>query len=364
MMDVSSAYLNTSHQRLLHNLRKKRIDIKVIGWVASFLTNRQTIVKTNEHTTPKLFIDLGLPLGLPFSSIFYLFYNRDLLDDCVKRGVEAQGYIDDITFIAKSKSVKDNNQKLAKVHNPVGESWRMKHGSEFSLPKYQLIYISRKQNIDYTEGVRLRGGHLVQGASTAVNFGITHQSKLSWKDQIFKIREKAVKSIGALLSITGSTWGGNYFTLRKIFKAVIIPQITYGASIWHTPTGDKGNRKTLILQLAQVQALGARLIIGVYKATSAQALNVEAYLTSMALELDKRADQTAVRLCSGLLYRRLTKSRSTHPRRILTPFEVFEKRYAKLFGNNIREVESKPAYIVASWWQPLTIDISNSKRAT
>ncbi len=113
-MDVSLAYPNKSHQRLLHNLRKRRIDIKVVGLVASFLTNCQTIVKTNEHTTPKLFIDLGLPQGLPFSSILYLFYNKNLLDDCAKKGVDAQGYIDDITLIAKGKSLKETIKSLQK----------------------------------------------------------------------------------------------------------------------------------------------------------------------------------------------------------------------------------------------------------
>ena len=85
MMDVSAAYPNTSHQRLLHNLRKRKIDVKVVNWVTSFLTNRQTIVKTNEHTTPKLYTDLGLPQGSPLSSILYLFYNVDLLDNCTKK---------------------------------------------------------------------------------------------------------------------------------------------------------------------------------------------------------------------------------------------------------------------------------------
>ncbi len=148
MMDVSAAYPNISNQRLLHNLRKRKIDVKVVNWVASFLTNRQTIVKTNEHITPKLYTDLGLPQGSPLSSILYLFYNADLLDDCAKKEVGAQGYIDDITLISASKSVKGNTQKLAQVHNQICESWRAKHGSEFSLPKYQLIHISRKRNID------------------------------------------------------------------------------------------------------------------------------------------------------------------------------------------------------------------------
>lgn len=67
-------------------------------WVASFLTNRQTIVKTNKHTTSKLSIDLGLPQGSPLSSILYLFYNADLLENSAAKRVEAQGFIDDITW--------------------------------------------------------------------------------------------------------------------------------------------------------------------------------------------------------------------------------------------------------------------------
>ncbi len=164
----------------------------------------------------------------------------------------------------------------------------MKHGSEFNLPKYQLIHIIKKRNINYMADVKLRKGHLVHGASTEVNLPITLQLKLSWKDQISKIREKAVKRIEALLSIKRSAWGSNYLALRKIFKAVIIPQITYGASIWHTSTREKRNQKTLVLQLAQLQVLGARLITGAFKATSTQALNVEAYLTTIGLEWDKK----------------------------------------------------------------------------
>ncbi len=84
MMDVSAANRNTSHQRLIHNLWKEKIDIKVVDWVASFLTDCHTIVKTNKYTTLKLFINLGLPLGSPLSSILYLFYKENLLDDFAK----------------------------------------------------------------------------------------------------------------------------------------------------------------------------------------------------------------------------------------------------------------------------------------
>ena len=70
----------------------------------------------------------------------------------------------------------------------------------------------------------------------------------------------------------------------------MIPQITYGASIWHISIEEKRKQKALVIQLAQTQALGACLIIRAFKATLAQALKVEAYLTPICFELDKKAD--------------------------------------------------------------------------
>lgn len=64
-----------------------------------------------------------------------------------------------------------------------------------------------------------------------VSLGITLYSKLNWKNHISKVKEKVIRSIGALSSITRLTWEGNYYSLQKIFKTVIIPQLTYGASI-------------------------------------------------------------------------------------------------------------------------------------
>ena len=159
-----------------------------------------------------------------------------------------------------------------------------------------------------------------------------------------KIKSKAIKTLGALSSIAGSTWGGNLLALKRIFKAVIIPQITSGASIWHMPSGEKGHRKTLITQLVQVQALGTCVITGVFKATSVQTLNIEAYLTPIGLELDKKTNQTAARLCSGPLYSTITQNRSVHLRQLLTPLETLEKRYFRLLGSNISELEKRPAY--------------------
>lgn len=177
MINIFTTYSNIPYQQLLYNFCKKKIDKKVINWITSFLTNCQRIVKTNKYTTSILWIILGFSQGSPLLSILYLFYNRDLLKDYAKKVVDAQEYIDDIIFIATSNTVKNNNQKLAKANNQVCNSSRTKHESKFSLLKYQLIYISKKNNINYILKLRLMGGHSIQEKIMMVNLGITFQSK-------------------------------------------------------------------------------------------------------------------------------------------------------------------------------------------
>ena len=54
LLDVSEAFDNVSDLKLLHNLQKRMIDRKTVGWVASFLRYRTTIIHLREHTTEPL----------------------------------------------------------------------------------------------------------------------------------------------------------------------------------------------------------------------------------------------------------------------------------------------------------------------
>lgn len=132
-----------------------------------------------------------------------------------------QDYLDDIILITMVRLVKSNGQKLAKIDNKICKNWRVKYRLVFSLVKYQLIHIIKKKNIDYISEVKLKE-FLVKEAITIINLGIILNPKLSWKDYILKIKEEAIKNLGVLSSITGSTWGSNYHLLCKIFKVVII----------------------------------------------------------------------------------------------------------------------------------------------
>ncbi len=96
IIKVSTPYPNTSNQRLLHNLQKRKIDIKMVNWVASLPTDCHTIVKTTKLTTPKLSINFGFLQGSRLSLALFSFHNWNLLEDFTKEKVNRQGYMNNI----------------------------------------------------------------------------------------------------------------------------------------------------------------------------------------------------------------------------------------------------------------------------
>ena len=64
LLDVSGAFDNVAHKRLLHNLRKRRVDEKTVRWVASFLSDRHTHIIVDEFKSEPYAINTGIPQGV------------------------------------------------------------------------------------------------------------------------------------------------------------------------------------------------------------------------------------------------------------------------------------------------------------
>lgn len=117
-LNVTSAFNNVSHKKLLHNLCKRGIHKSVVKWIKLFLTHRSTTLKTSKYTTEKQAIFTGIPQGSPFSPILYLFYNADLIDECIQldSNIKASGFIDDVMLLAIGKSLEVTCGLLFSAH--------------------------------------------------------------------------------------------------------------------------------------------------------------------------------------------------------------------------------------------------------
>ena len=145
MLDVSGAYDNVSHERLLHNLKKRRLG-QLVPWVKSFLSNRSTKIRMPEGISGQFSTPTGIPQGSPISPILYLVYNADLIENCGS-GVTSNGWVDDVCFMAKGDSEHETTRKLRSACRKA-DQWAKMHASVFDPKKYALVHFVNTREVD------------------------------------------------------------------------------------------------------------------------------------------------------------------------------------------------------------------------
>ena len=138
LLDVSGAFENVSHQRLLHNLRKRKIGGTMLSWIDSFISDREVKLLLPDYTTGWMKTGTGIPRGSPISPILYLFYNADFIDRLNSDDSISTGYIDYVATLVTGDSPEGNARRLAELHEGALE-WSKIHTSIFDPKKYQLV---------------------------------------------------------------------------------------------------------------------------------------------------------------------------------------------------------------------------------
>jgi hypothetical protein len=118
LLNVIKAFDNVSHFRLLHNLKKRRIESIYLTWVKSFLSERYIILKLIDHIIDRIRIVINVSQKFSMSSILYVFYNANLIDWCINSQIDIidADFIDDINILIMSDSTKENVISLKAIH--------------------------------------------------------------------------------------------------------------------------------------------------------------------------------------------------------------------------------------------------------
>ena len=122
-LDGKGAFNYVAYIRLLHNIRKRRVPILLLYWIADFLEERRTILAIGGFTLEERTANVGIPQGSPLSLILYLFYNADLLEICdnIRLRTSATGFVDDDNILIYSELTEENCKKLSKVYEKCEE---------------------------------------------------------------------------------------------------------------------------------------------------------------------------------------------------------------------------------------------------
>ena len=363
LLDVMSVFDNIARLKLLHNLRMKRLDEKLIRYIDFFLFNRMTILKTSEYDIEWLEIFIEISQNSSMSSIFFLFYNAFLLKALKKKNISTSEFVDDVKMLTKNHIFEECNDIIVKAHEEVCVSWTLKHEMKFASSKYQLIYFSRRRRTDVTESILLPGFNQRVRANKKMKYlSAIMNEKLNWKAQISQNKTKTLKSIEALRSLDDTTWNAKLSRMRQMMQTIFVSQLTYACSIWYTSTREKDHSKEIAKRLASVQYQAERIITGAYRTISKKTLNIEVNSMLMHLRLNRLTNASAVRLITSSTYDTIIRGRFTRKSRNVSSLEKLVDRFERKTSIKAHDMKRILLFVASSWWTSSTARIMKNKK--
>lgn len=150
-LDIEGAFPNAVTDKLVHNLRKRRIPNAYVTFVENILKNRKTRLKFDDFESEPIDIKNGIGQGDPLSMILYIIYNADLLDIVQNEDKEdTLGYVDDIALMAIGDSFEETTRQLElmMMRDEGGLQWSQEHNSNFEVSKSVVLHASRRTQED------------------------------------------------------------------------------------------------------------------------------------------------------------------------------------------------------------------------
>ena len=352
-MDVAGAFNNVHHERLIHNMRKRRMPTIVTNWMESFLEGRTTQLRFNDTTSVSIPTAAGIPQGSPLSPTLYMYYNGDILT--IPRGQDLSlGFIDDIMFGVCGLTDTGNAERLGNMLKEA-EEWRNKHGVQFEKSKYVLVHFTRNKRRG-TQAPITMPDITIQPSSEARYLGVIFDQDLKFKSHLQYVVKKGTKFAMAMSNVAKATWGAQFKHIRQLFITVVATRTDYAASIWHRPKDYRRSQTTTqTTKLAGVQRLAMKAILGCFKTTSTRAMEIETELQPPHIRLETKVLRTMTRIQTLPQAHPLTGwftkaiNNRMKPTTFLSNLENLTIQYTNYATANVEKIYP---FIRPPWWIP------------
>jgi hypothetical protein len=186
-LDIEGTFPNAVTNRLIHNMRKRRIPESLILFTKRVLTDRKTRLIFDGHTSSWIPITNGIGQGDPLSMVVYIIYNADLIE--VSQGHPNKltlAFVDDTAFITIGETINEIHNMLHEMLERAGGGfkWSRNHNSKFETNKFALIDFTRTIQKDEEHLPMDIRGTIIKPTPTHKFLGVIIDERLSWRQHI------------------------------------------------------------------------------------------------------------------------------------------------------------------------------------
>ncbi|KAF8760889.1 Reverse transcriptase (RNA-dependent DNA polymerase) [Rhizoctonia solani] len=275
-LDISGYFNNVNHARLSFTLRRLGFSDCMCNWLTSYFSDRTAQFRINDHVTNLFPIsNVGIPQGSPLSPVLSSLYSIPVLLLVLDSpSLSVRAYVDDFTILATSNSHARNIHLLEEAAEEASLCLQAL-GLDFELEKCKLIHFAKSGqslkdnppiNIPRPTGV----AHRVFATTTTIRWlGFFLDRRLDFKDHVKKCAIKGLSVISGLKLLANIVHGLSVAHARILFKACVLPILTYGSAIWYRGTRQNG----LIKPLVKAQNVGLQWLLGAFQTSPLAPLN-------------------------------------------------------------------------------------------
>ena len=219
-LDFSKAFDKVPHQRLLRKVRAHGIDGKILGWIRSWLADRQQRVVLNGFKSEWGQVISGVPQGSVLGPLLFLIYINDL-DSGISSDVSK--FADDTKIgrvIRSDTDVIALQTDLDKM-NEWSNIWQMK----FNINKCKVLNVGRgnphnKYTLNQEE---------LESSEYEKDLGVIINSDLRLRKQCLEARNKANRVLGFIFRSVKSR---SPEVILKLYLALVRPHLDYAVQFW------------------------------------------------------------------------------------------------------------------------------------
>jgi hypothetical protein len=240
----------------------------------------------------------GMPQGSPLSPILSALYTASLLDLASRwTHCDLTLYVDDGAIFSVSKTTAAaTTSAIQGLEQVLG--WLSRNGLSANPAKMELmVFTPPRSNPNlvggHIHGATYRNNQCVTTVTTSLRYlGVYLTLSLKWDTHVDLMVNRARSTIRGISILGNSIRGLDFMNWRRVYNALVIPTLTYGAQVWYTGV----QQKCLLNRLQITQNEGIRKMTGVFRTTPIEPLHNLTCIPPIPYLMDKLMHAYAHRL--------------------------------------------------------------------